>query len=62
MKIPSIKERILANIGKEPLPIYVVAKKTGICITTASKYIYILQAEKRVDIRSFGNMKLVKRK
>jgi len=50
------------NIGKEPVPIFEIAKKANTCITTTSKYIYILQAEKRVEVRSFGNMKLVKRK
>jgi hypothetical protein len=60
MKIPDMKERILMSIGKEPTPIHQIAKNAGVCVTTASKYCYILQAEKKVEIKSFGNMKLVK--
>ncbi len=39
-----------------------IAKQAGVCVTTASKYCYILQAEKRVEISSFGNMRMVKRR
>ena len=56
-----IKSRIFSSIGRDATPIYKVAKEAGVCITTASKYCYIRQAEKRVDINSFGNMKLVRR-
>ena len=56
-----VKSRIFSSIGRDATPIYKVAKEAGVCITTASKYCYILQAEKRVDINSFGNMKLVRR-
>jgi hypothetical protein len=62
MNIPDTKERILMCIGKEPTPIHIIAKKSGICITTTSKYIYILQAENKIAIQGFGNMKLVRRK
>jgi len=58
----SIKEKILSSIGKEATPIYKVAKQAGVCVTTASKYCYVLQAEKRIEINSFGNMKLVRKK
>lgn len=49
-------------MGKEATPIYKVAKQAGVCVTTASKYCYILQAENKITINSFGNMKLVKKK
>jgi len=62
MIVQGIKEKILSAIGKEPLPMHVIAKNAGICVTTASKYVYILQAEKLVDVKTYGNMKLVKRK
>lgn len=62
MSLTDIKSRVLAAAGKEPSPIYKVAKQAGVCITTASKYCYILQAENRLEITRFGNMKLVKRK
>ncbi len=58
----SLKERVLSAIGKEATPIYVVAKKAGTCVTTTSKYCYILQAEHKIVMTSFGNMKLVRRK
>lgn len=61
-KGPNIKERIFSSISKGATPIYVVARQANVCTTTASKYCYILQAEKRVEISSFGNMKMVKKK
>jgi nucleoid DNA-binding protein len=57
-----LKERIFAAIGKEATPIYKIAESADVCTTTASKYCYILQAENKITISSFGNMKLVRRK
>ena len=57
-----IKERIFSSINREAAPIHKVAKEAGVSVATASKYCYILQAEKKIDISSFGNMKLVKKK
>lgn len=56
-----IKSRIFLSIGREATPIYKVAQQAQVCVTTASKYCYILQAEKRAEITSYGNMKLVRR-
>lgn len=58
----SVKDRVLSSINKEAAPIHKVAKHAGVSVATASKYCYILQAEKKIDISSFGNMKLVRRK
>ena len=57
-----IKERIFSSINREATPIYKIAQSAGVSVATASKYCYILQAEKKIDISSFGNMKLVKKK
>lgn len=57
-----VKSRILSSIGREAAPIHKVAKEAGVSLATASKYCYILQAEKKIDIASYGNMKLVRRK
>ncbi|HIG96722.1 MAG TPA: hypothetical protein HA230_00020 [Candidatus Aenigmarchaeota archaeon] len=56
-----LKERVLSSIGSDATPIYEVAKHAGVCVTTASKYCYILKAENKVDITIYGNMKLVRR-
>jgi len=60
--VQDIKAKILSAATKEAVPLHVIAKKAGICLATASKYIYILQAENKVAIQSFGNMRLVRRK
>jgi len=57
-----LKERVLSSIGSNAAPIYEVAKQAGVCVTTASKYCYILKAENKIDITIYGNMKLVKKK
>ncbi|HLC67474.1 MAG TPA: hypothetical protein VJI12_01195 [archaeon] len=57
-----IKERILSSVTKEAVPIYKVAVQAGVCTTTCSKYLYVLEAEGKVVLTSFGNMKLVRRK
>jgi ribosomal protein S25 len=55
-----MREKILASLKKsKPLPIYQVAERTGICVSTASKYCHILQAEGKIKMVKFGNMKLV---
>ncbi len=61
-RLSDIKDRVFSSVTREAVPIYKVARQAGVCVTTASKYCYILQAEKRVEITGFGNMKLVKRR
>lgn len=63
MYVDQIKEKILVALKKkDKVPIYQIAKESGISIATASKYCHILAAENKVRIESFGNMKLVSRK
>lgn len=62
MKSSGMKEKILMSVSKQPMPIIEIVKKAGVCTTAASKYIYILQAEGKVEVKSFGNMKLVKKR
>lgn len=61
MKKQDMKETIYACTGREPEPIYKVARKADVSVQTASKYCFVLQAEGRVQIEKFGNMKLVRR-
>jgi hypothetical protein len=56
-----IKEIIFSAIGRDPVPIYVIANNAGVSVQTASKYCYILQAEGRILMQKFGNMNLVKK-
>lgn len=60
----SIKDSILFSLKKEDfgLPIQEIAKKIGASVQTTSKFCHILEAEKKVAIRKFGNMKLIKLK
>ena len=63
MKIEGIKERVLDAIRRNGnVPIYKIAKEANVSVATASKYCYVLQAENKIRISSFGNMKLVSRK
>lgn len=63
MRVKDIKERVLEAVKRsEETPIYKVAKGADVSVATASKYCYILAAENKVKITSFGNMKLVSRK
>ncbi len=55
------KEKIM-DIVRNEMPIKNIAEKSGLSIATASKYCHILQAEKKLIIYKFGNMKMVKRK
>lgn len=57
-----VKGRVHSALGKEPLPIKIIAGKCGLSVSTASKYCHILAAEGRAEIRKYGNMKLVRRK
>ena len=57
-----IKGVVLRAVKKEAMPIHVIAKDCGLSIQTTSKYCHILQAEHKVSIEKFGNMKMVKRK
>jgi predicted Rossmann fold nucleotide-binding protein DprA/Smf involved in DNA uptake len=56
------KDRVYAAVTREAVPMHVIAKKTGISLATTSKYLFVLQAENKVIIQNFGNMKLAKRK
>jgi len=63
MHVKGIKERVLDALKKgEEIPIYQVAKTADVSVATASKYCYILAAENKIRISSFGNMKLVSKK
>jgi hypothetical protein len=63
MHFPDISERILTVLKKtDKLPIYVVAKEAEISVATASKYCYVLEAQGKIKMECFGNMKLVSKK
>ncbi len=58
-----VKEQILEVVKKgDGTPIHKIAQGCGISIATASKYCYVLEAENKIKIVSFGNMKLVSRR
>lgn len=57
-----LKAMVLSAVKKDAVPIYRIAKHVGLSVQTTSKYCHILQAENRVEITKFGNMKLVKRR
>lgn len=57
-----LKSRVFSAIKREPVPIFQIAKTIGLSVQTTSKYCYILQAENKIAITKFGNMKMVKRR
>ncbi len=57
-----LKAMVVSAVKKEAVPIHHIAKEVGLSVQTTSKYCHILQAERRVDIEKFGNMKLVRRR
>jgi len=57
-----LKSRVLSAVKREAVPIFQIAMATGLSVQTASKYCHILQAENKVAITKFGNMKMVRRK
>ena len=57
-----LKLRVFVAIKKDAAPIYRIAEEIDLSVQTTSKYCHILQAENKVAITKFGNMKLVKRK
>ena len=58
-----VKERILDVLKRQNnVPIHKIAKDADISVATASKYCYVLEAENKIKIVSFGNMKLVSRR
>lgn len=62
-KDKDVKQRILDVLKRnESIPIYRIAKEANISVATASKYCYVLEAENRIKMTSFGNMKLVSRR
>ena len=63
MSEQGIKEKIVGMLKKtDAVPIHKIALGCKISVATASKYCYVLEAENKVKITSFGNMKLVKKK
>lgn len=59
-RIAEMKAKILAVVEKNGQPISKIANLAGISVATASKFCHILEAEKRVKIERFGDMKLVR--
>ena len=57
-----LKEKVFSCIKREAVPIYAIAEEASMSVQTTSKYCHILQAEHKVEITKFGNMKLVKRR
>ncbi len=57
-----LKSIVLSAVKKEAVPIHQIAKQVDMSVQTTSKYCHILEAENRVEITKFGNMKLVKRR
>lgn len=60
---PSLKERIVLIVQTDEnggISISKIAERAGISAATASKFIHILAAEKKLKIERFGDMKLVK--
>ncbi len=57
-----IKAMVVSAVKREAVPIHIIAKEAGLSVQTTSKYCHILQAERKVEIEKFGNMKLVRRR
>ncbi len=57
-----LKAMVFSSVRKDAMPIYQIAKQIGLSVQTTSKYCHILQAERRIEIEKFGNMKLIKRR
>ncbi len=58
-----LKDKIISIISANAdggLPISKVAARAGVSVATASKFCHILEAEKKLRIERFGDMKLVK--
>lgn len=56
------KKKVLSALSSGELPIRSLAERLRMSASTVSKYCLVLEAEKRIEIRKFGNMKLVRRK
>ena len=59
----AIKDKIVSIIAANAdggLSISKVASHAGVSVATASKFCHILEAEKKLRIERFGDMKLVK--
>ncbi|MBI2076321.1 MAG: hypothetical protein HYT72_03690 [Candidatus Aenigmarchaeota archaeon] len=57
-----LKERVFSCVRREAAPIYAIAREAALSVQTTSKYCHVLQAEHKVEITKFGNMKMVKRR
>ena len=59
-----LKDQILSVLKKDQsgigLPIKNVAEKINASVQTTSKFCHILEAEKKITITKFGNMKILK--
>lgn len=64
LKPEPVKRKILKVIKKEPIGLSIreIAKRVKIAPSTASKFCLILEAEKKLEIVDFGNLKLVRKK
>jgi hypothetical protein len=58
----SLKDRVFSFVKRDAAPIHAIAKEAGLSVQTTSKYCHILQAEHKIEMTRFGNMKMVKRK
>ena len=56
------KKKVLSALPSGELPIRTIAERLGMSASTVSKYCLVLEAERKIEIRKFGNMKLVRRK
>ncbi len=61
-KKEEMKRKILELIKNSGNGLYIskIAKKIGVSHQTASKFIHILEAEKKIRIERIGDMKVVK--
>ncbi len=56
------KSTVFSAVKREAMPIFQIARQIGFSVQTTSKYCHILEAERKVEITKFGDMKLVKRR
>lgn len=56
------KRRVLTALSGSEQPIKALAERLGMSSSTVSKYCLVLEAEKKIEIRKFGNMKLVRKR
>jgi predicted transcriptional regulator len=66
MESPKVEEKILTVLEKadkrerrKGVSLEELSKETGLCRTTVSKHVGILEAKKQAIVENYGNMKLV---